>query len=387
MAWRDNLRPASFKGVPFHVEGASLTAGRRLARHEYPQRDTPYMEDMGRKAREYKVDAFVVGPDYMDERDALLKALESEGAGQLVHPYYGTLQVVASGDSSITESSAQGGMARLSITFVEAGEQALPSASADTSAVLQSRYSAAQDAFAADFASNFSVDGQPDFVVDDALLSVDQALALPGMGLGELDWIRANPDSTLTALLPENLSASIQAPLSLAQGLLAQVASAASALDLVNYSLPTVGGTTGSRQALNNNRDAMAGLIVQAAVAKRIMEITAADYATLEDARTARAEVVSRVDTVLFAESTGQSSADALVQLRTDAVAHFAALAPSLPRLTNFTPRAVRPAWVLAHDFYGDAWLIDGRDTQIQQRNRITRPGFVPAGQPLSLVV
>ena len=72
------------------------------------------------------------------------------------------------------------------------------------------------------------------------------------------------------------------------------------------------------------------------------MEITAADYATLEDARTARAEVVSRVDTVLFAESTGQSSADALVQLRTDAVAHFAALAPSLPRLTNFTPRAVR---------------------------------------------
>ena len=63
MAWSDQLRPASFRGVPFVVLAGTVSAGRRLARHEYPQRDIPYMEDMGRRAREYKVEGSIICPD------------------------------------------------------------------------------------------------------------------------------------------------------------------------------------------------------------------------------------------------------------------------------------------------------------------------------------
>ena len=388
MAWRENLRPASFRGVPFKIDSASLTAGRRLARHEYPQRDIPYMEDMGKKAREYKIEALILGTDYMDGRDALIAAIEEAGPGQLVHPYHGTMQVVVSGDCQIAESTQHGGLAKITITFVEAGQQQEPQAAVDTEAVLDAQYETCDEAFAADFADSFSIDGLPDFAVQDALDSVNSALALPGMAMGNLAWIRADPLSSLTALLPENLLSSLGNPLGLARGLLNLVRNTTSVLGLFDFDRPQVatGVLTPSRIAQNTNRSAITGLIQQAATARRIMDLVSTEPDTLDDARAARAEIVSRSDAVLLNETTGQAAADALVQLRTDAVAHFAAISPSLPRMTSMTPQAVRPALVVAHDFYGDDWLSAGREDELIQRNSVRHPGFLPAGEPVSLV-
>jgi prophage DNA circulation protein len=53
--WRDVLlsQPASFRGVIFHVETGGKSSGRRTVTHEYPKRDDPYAEDMGRVARHF----------------------------------------------------------------------------------------------------------------------------------------------------------------------------------------------------------------------------------------------------------------------------------------------------------------------------------------------
>lgn len=48
MSWTDRLQPASFRGVAFKVDGDDLQIGRRTVVHEYPGRDTPSVEDMGR---------------------------------------------------------------------------------------------------------------------------------------------------------------------------------------------------------------------------------------------------------------------------------------------------------------------------------------------------
>ena len=55
-----SLRQASFRGAQFEVDDVDASGGRRLVKHEYPLRDVPYAEDMGRKAREYSVKAFIV---------------------------------------------------------------------------------------------------------------------------------------------------------------------------------------------------------------------------------------------------------------------------------------------------------------------------------------
>lgn len=59
-----NLRPASWRGVPFQVDSTDMGAGRRTQLHEYPQRDKPWVEDLGRAAREVAFDGFVTGADY-----------------------------------------------------------------------------------------------------------------------------------------------------------------------------------------------------------------------------------------------------------------------------------------------------------------------------------
>ena len=51
----ENLRPASFRGVAFEVESHSESGGRRIELHEYPLRDTPYAEDLGKKAGKWQI--------------------------------------------------------------------------------------------------------------------------------------------------------------------------------------------------------------------------------------------------------------------------------------------------------------------------------------------
>lgn len=388
MAWRDNLRSASFRGVAFEVDSATLTAGRRLARHEYPQRDEPFLEDMGKKAREYRIDAFIIGPDYMQGRDQLLDALEKPGPGQLVHPYYGTLKVTVTGQCQLTESTNFGGMAKVSIEMVEAGVQQEPRATDDTLAVLDAQIAAAEETAALDFSKSFSVDGAADFVVADALKSVNGILAVPGMALGNLASIRANPLSALQAILPENLLSSLSTPLALAKGLVLLVRAIPEVRELFRYAQPVsvATGSTPDRKAMNSNSTALAGLVSFLAVTKRIRDLVGAEPDTLDQVRAHRAEIVDRVDSLIFSDFIGQESVDAIVQLRTDAVKHFSAITPDLPRIVQRNYSVVLPAVVLAHDFYGDAWLAQAREEELIRRNLVQHPGFVPAGKPVLLV-
>lgn len=134
--WRDELHPASFRGVPFHVDSDSMPVGRRTQVHEYPQRDKPLVEDLGRVTREIKMAAFVIGEDFLIKRDALLNALDKPGAGELIHPWYGRLMVTATG-CSVGHERREGGMARFDLVFVEDGEKGFPAGVPNTARQLE----------------------------------------------------------------------------------------------------------------------------------------------------------------------------------------------------------------------------------------------------------
>ena len=107
----------NLRGVPFHTTESDTGVGRRNEVHEYPLRDLPYADDLGRRAREFQVNGYVVGENYLQERDALIEALEAYGPGELIHPKYGMLNVVVVGRVSIRESHSEGGIARFAITL------------------------------------------------------------------------------------------------------------------------------------------------------------------------------------------------------------------------------------------------------------------------------
>ena len=158
MAWRDDLRPASFRGVPFAVASTDGEIGRRTVVHQYPKRDIPYAEDLGRKPREFTLEAINLGLDYMAARDKLIIALEQPGAGELVHPYRGRLSV-AIVSARLTESTDQGGAAFFSLTFTESGENLHPATKTDTKAAVKKAADKAKTSVIDSFSKFFNISG------------------------------------------------------------------------------------------------------------------------------------------------------------------------------------------------------------------------------------
>lgn len=126
--WSEHLHKASFRGVPFAVESGDGSYGRRQAVHQYPYRDKPWVEDMGRSTRRITLRGFLVqssrlytAPDVMTQRDSLVAACETGSAGTLVHPTLGELTVsVPDGGLKITDSLA-GGVFTFTLTVIESG--------------------------------------------------------------------------------------------------------------------------------------------------------------------------------------------------------------------------------------------------------------------------
>ncbi len=128
-----NLLPASFRGAPFAVLQNDTTGGRRIALHQYPGRDAPWAEDMGRAPRQFRFRGFIVDNDVLFaggpiqlQRALLLAALEKKGPGILTHPTLGILNVSVV-RFSIGEDLGAGRMSSVEIEYVESGKRTFPS--------------------------------------------------------------------------------------------------------------------------------------------------------------------------------------------------------------------------------------------------------------------
>lgn len=174
--WLYRLQPASFRGVPFKVSGDEGTIGRRAITHEYPLRDKPFTEDLGRKARRYSVSAYVIGGDYMTQRDRLLTALEQSGSGTLVHPFYGSVTVNVDGEIKVRHSRENGGMCEISLQFVESGELNYPTAGGATAQNVDDAADAADASFADEFLSDFNLDDVADWITENVIDNVSGIL-------------------------------------------------------------------------------------------------------------------------------------------------------------------------------------------------------------------
>lgn len=142
--WPEMLNQASFRGVPFAVYGGDARFGRRLALHEYPGRDKPYIEDMGRSTRRIRMSGFLVtdslvygGGNVLAQRDALVAAVEAAGPGALMHPTLGALKVSVPAEGlSVTERWDMGRYFEISIVFIESGDRVFPSITTSTGSLL-----------------------------------------------------------------------------------------------------------------------------------------------------------------------------------------------------------------------------------------------------------
>jgi prophage DNA circulation protein len=220
MSWRDRLQQASFRGVPFFVEGATGSGGRNVAIHEFPLQEFVVVEDLGKKAGAQQLPAYVLGPDYDLLRDELQDALDQPGIGTLVHPYKGTLSI------QITEWSwsiftTRGGYCQFTIQYVteDAGLR-IGAVSANTATLLDNALAASAGEVNGDLEKGLDSSGPAHIAAQvksqlgnaiSALRSINGQIAAAMQPLADL----ANDIDTLG----NELSTLIRQPLALAQQL------------------------------------------------------------------------------------------------------------------------------------------------------------------------
>lgn len=149
-AWRAKLLPAYFKNdnkggieAMFHVEVSSKDSGRRVVTHEFPKKELPYAEDMGRRAIEFTVRGYIIcyphkpekhggrqneielyREDYTVARDTLMDHLDSIGPGvlQLPNGHGGLAPIkVVCQRYRMTEEQRLGGYCTFDMSFIELG--------------------------------------------------------------------------------------------------------------------------------------------------------------------------------------------------------------------------------------------------------------------------
>lgn len=414
MGWREELRRvdhangsgvgATFRGVPFRTTDSDTGIGRRNEVHEYPERDIPYADDLGRRARTFRVDGYVVGENYLQERDALIEALEAYGPGELVHPRYGMLNVAVVGQVSIRESHSEGGIARFSILFTEAGENTFPQAASSTQDGVHDAADALDESAVDRLESMLDVSGAAALVSDvvgrvtSTLNTIQRIVSLNGIvGLaGDIVNGVSSISDRISSLIrtPQNLalqfkslfqqlSRAIKRPKSALADLRSEYGSndrapwAASAGAPVTPVQPL--GSTAARREVN-------AAVMQEFVRSQVIStqariltdaIEAEDIVTAQDALDQAEVILEEIDHELEAYDPPPAMSAALIRLRVAIVRDVSEQADRLAHRSVFTTQALLPALAIAQRVYQDGTRAD----ELVERNQVRHPMFVPAGQ------
>lgn len=112
----DTLLPASFRGIELLCSESKIDTGRKTVTHEFPNSDRRFVEDLGLKNETITLKVIIPSEDYYVQRDLLKLALEQDGTGLLIHPWYGP-RTVAVTQVSIMESTSEFGKCVFDITF------------------------------------------------------------------------------------------------------------------------------------------------------------------------------------------------------------------------------------------------------------------------------
>ena len=433
MSWTDQLAAASFRNVPFVVLEEGGEFGRRNAIHEYPYRDTPWVEDMGRAARRLTVIGFLLEPGAVALRDRMIAAAEQPNDGQLVHPTLGTLTVSLL-NFSVHAHKDRGGYFEIRFQFIEAGVRKFPTVTIATENNVTAMAAKADQASANAYATTgntlivYGVNASDAAQTvsngwgASALLAASDATSLTNMvgtlsgsfgryfggrslgGLSAGSFVasglslavllsqgsvtRAMVSSALAAMVAAagavgstggaaSLATAVQG---VAAAVLAVAIDPADALRLAGllatYAAPALYADSAYGRDQAAMAQATAALCRRAAVAAMARAATTYQPASSDDALAVRANVCGFLDAeITIAGDNGEDDAyTALKDLRTAVVQDLTTRGADLAPIKTFTVNAPLPALVLANRLYRDPSRADALVTQVNP----IHPAFMP---------
>lgn len=119
-AWQMALQPASWRGHIFYTDTTSTTAGRLTVTHVYPNKKSPYVEDLGEAPHEVSIRGWInseFGLVYQTSKDLQKQINTLTGPGELVHPAYGSERAVLT-SARFSEDKSRGGIVSVEFRFI-----------------------------------------------------------------------------------------------------------------------------------------------------------------------------------------------------------------------------------------------------------------------------
>jgi len=393
MSWKDNLRPGSFRGVEFFTDTSTLTLGRRAIQHEYPNRETPFTEDLGRIPENFELEGHVLGDDYFQAKQDLRRVFTISGPGELIHPYWGAVRVQV-GTVTISESNVEGAIAKFSAKFFEAGDNLFPKGTNDKGAVLQEAIDASTSATVADLEDKFSVAGLPGFAVDSARAGVQAAsdqfnkvASLGGdvaEGITNLAFSTRNLVAEVNDLLqaPDQLAARLLDSFGYLQDAFSRAEDKANALGtFFGFGDDNVVGDTPIRNQERQNQQSFNNFMRRIAAADAAGQAAAGEYASFNDALSEREEISATLEEQIK-EDDGTEVFQALADVNANLVDALPDVDADLPNIKVIETETDTNTLVLTYDLFQDPT----NEQDLIDRNNIRNPGSVSKGTQLEVL-
>jgi prophage DNA circulation protein len=411
--WED-LRDASFRGVPFFFRDVEGTGGRRAIPHAYPKKEVGWTEDHGAVLTQEQINAVLLGNDYIEQMNRLLAALNTPGPGELVHPWFG-VQKVQAGRVTHRLSTEEGGVAYISFEVFEAGEQLFPSATEDTSATALSAADTVKDALENGdyFEALDGVGSMVDTLLDDMQNLISNLPTLPDALNDWMDRLNRFKDLTgIAAAAPGEIIRDVvdlisdmkdlvsEPPFALRvydqlrdqwKGDRAAQAATKSLADNVSVNASTgfassvmPVATPEATEAMQTNIEDFRRLVIVSTLVAQAETVVTATFETSQDAQTTGDQLAKQLgEMAVDAVESGQRDLwRSLRELRFAVVNDVRIRSVQLPEMRRVTSLQTVPVMLLAYRETGNA---ENRD-ELVKRNRLRYPSFITPSQTIEII-
>lgn len=412
-----NLRPAALRGLPFYVQVSEDEPTRRWVSHEFPGRDDPWHEDLGKKTRSYSLEGLLIGADVVLQAKAFAAAADAPGPATLLHPWYGPVEVVVI-ECRIRHDVNEARVARIALKLERAGRRPAPQLSADGIGRVLSEADRLLTAAQSAYSELRAMVGAVDFVVaavTGTVTGIAGAVqgALSGSGL--LGSLLGTAGAALTALrglgdsgivsdtaLPAALGATLREVSALSGGR-AEIPTAdpvvdpqpraafAALLALTDTPVPDAetSPATPSREQLAAATTAIGAMTAAMVAGELARTASAIPFVSRDEALAARDQVDNALAAAAdrVADRGWDDAWRAISALRAASAEDIAARAAPLPRIRRLQLPTVLPATLVAYRLDGDSLAdVFGRGAAIAERNRARHPGFLRADRTLEVL-
>lgn len=393
--WLQTLWRTSYKGAAFWVETETEGGARRIVIHEFPMRDTPYLEDLGERYREFTVTAYVASDRADSEAAALMATCAQRGAGILVLPTQGPVTVRCLEFGRKHEKDKLGYQAH-ELRFVREGASGALATVASLLNMVFVQAENAANAIADAFAVATTILAVPDYVRDVLQNGTETALATFEVMRGNVvlpDEVSADQRDALqsaysslplaltdgdTTALQTVAKTTVEAAMAIAENAEPTIALSAMAEILdqtpvtVVYSPPLMSVWHGAEES---NAQAANALLRLAAIVGYCEAVVKVKLKDRPSAITLRANVSRYIDAQMEAlPSYDNGMYPALLSLRDATIDYLSRSILDLAPVVQVSASLGMPSLYWSWRIYGTA----DRAEELADRNRVPHPSFMP---------